>query len=93
METDSNFGAASSNGHSPAKRSAFSAKELADEALFAHWPALEQTLQSLPDSRPEEVKRARALLANPDYPPQQTLQILAQQLAVRLAAEIDSLPT
>jgi hypothetical protein len=93
METDSNFSAGHVNGDSPAKRSAPSSEVFSDEALFAHLPALEQTLQSLPDSRPEAVARARDLIADPDYPSQHKLQMLAQHLAVQLTDEIDSLPT
>jgi hypothetical protein len=93
MEMDSNFSAARGNEASSAKRSASASKALSDETSFAHWPALQQILQNLPDSRPEAVARARKLIADPDYPSQHTQQILARHLAIQLTAEIDPLPT
>jgi len=93
MEKNSNFSAVRGNGTFRARRSAPSSKELWDGAAFADWPALQQTLQDLPDSRPEAVARARQLIADPDYPSPHTQQILAEQLAIQLTAEIDLLPT
>ena len=61
--------------------------------MFDHWPYLQQTMQALPCSRPEAVLRAKMLLADPDYPPENHEEILARQLAVQLTAEIDPLPT
>jgi hypothetical protein len=93
MDTDSHFSAARANGASPARRSTRTTKVLSDGSLLTRWPALQQTLQHLPDSRPEAVERARNLIADPDYPSQHTRQALARHLAVQLAAETDSLPT
>src|SRR5271163_838484 len=93
MEKDSNFSAARGNGASSAKRSTRSLKALSDEMSSSPSPALQQSLQYLPDSRPEAVARARKLIADPDYPSQPTQQILARHLATQLTAEIDSLPT
>jgi len=92
MEKDSNFSAARGNGASSAKRSTRALKKLS-EKVPPNPHSLKQTLQELPDSRPEAVARARQLIADPDYPPQETQQILAQHLAIRLLAESDSLPT
>ena len=93
MDIDSHFNAARANGASSPRRSAPSFEALSDEECFAHWPALQETLRNLPDSRPEAVERARNLIADPDYPSPYTQEILARQLAVQLIAEIDPLPT
>jgi hypothetical protein len=59
----------------------------------AQWPALRQTLENVPDSRPEAVERARKLIADPNYPSQRTLLILARHLAQHLTDETDPFPT
>ncbi len=93
MDIDNHFSVGRVNGASPPRRSAPSFEALSDEECFANWPAWQETLQNLPDSRPEAVERARNLIADPDYPPQYAQEILARQLAVQLTAEIDPLPT
>jgi hypothetical protein len=93
MDIDCNFNAARANGASPARRSARTTKALSQEESFVDWPALQEGLQQQPDSRPEAVERARNLIADRDYPPPRMDQILAQQLAVQLTAEINSFPT
>jgi hypothetical protein len=93
METDSNFSAARAHGASPARRSTRATKVLSDGSLLTHWPALRQTLQNLPDSRPEAVARARKLIADPGYPPPHQQEILARQLAVQLTSENGPIPT
>jgi hypothetical protein len=93
MDTDSHFSAARDNGASPARRSPPAFEALLKGASSAHWPDLQQTLRHLPVARPEAVARARKLIADPDYPSQQTEEILARHLAVQLRAEINPLPT
>jgi len=84
METDSNFKVARSNGASAAKRFVPTAKADPEEKLLAKWPVLQQTLQSLPNTRPEAVARARQLIADPGYPPPEMLQSMAEQFALYL---------
>jgi hypothetical protein len=93
MDTDNNFSAARANRASPARCFTPAFDALLDDTSFAHWPDLQQALQNLPDARPEAVARARKLIADPDYPSQQTEEILARHLAVQLTAEINPLPT
>jgi hypothetical protein len=92
MEMDSNFSAARGNGASSAKRSARVFKDFSDETSFAQRPTLQDTLQNLPDSRPEAVARARQLIADPDYPSLRAQHILARHLAEQLTADIEPLP-
>jgi hypothetical protein len=93
MDNDSHFSAARANGASPARRSPRTTKVLSDGSLLTRWPALQQTLQNLPDSRPEAVARARQLIADPDFPSKHARRILARHLAIQLKAETDSLPS
>jgi hypothetical protein len=81
MDTDSNFKVARGTRAQPARRFVPSAKADAEEQLLAKWPVLQQTLQNLPAARPEAVERARQLIADPGYPPQEVIQGLAQQFA------------
>jgi hypothetical protein len=93
METDSNYKVGRSNGAAPARRFVPTAKANSEEQLLANWPVLQQKLQNLPDSRPEAVARAKQLIADPDYPPPEALEIMAQQLALRLTARPPSSPS
>ena len=92
MDNDKKFSAARANRASPARRSPPAFEALLNKASFAHWPDLRRDLQNLPEARPEAVARARKLIADPDYPSEQTEEILARRLAVGLKAEIDPPP-
>jgi hypothetical protein len=93
MDIDSNYNAARAGGASPARRSGRATKVLSDGSLLSQYPALQQTLNDLPASRPEAVARARKLIADPDYPPDYLEHILAQHLAVQLSSETGRLPS
>jgi hypothetical protein len=93
MDIDSHFSVTRANGASSARRLTSASGTFSDQEISAAWPGLQQALQGLPDSRPEAVERARRLIADPDYPPPDLQEILAQQLAVLLTSEIDPLPT
>lgn len=89
MKTDNDFEAPGENGAPPKRRSS-KAKELA-ERRAAEWPALEQILQELPDSRGAAVARARQLIADWRYPTDEETELLARRLAIQLTTENDPL--
>jgi hypothetical protein len=89
METDSKFKAARSSRGSAARRFVPSAKANSQEKLLAKWPVLQQTLQNLPDARPDAVARAKKLIADPGYPPPEIMESLAEKLAASLLAGDD----
>jgi len=93
MEKDSNFSAPRRNGASSAKRFAPTSKAFSGQSSSTHGKSLKESLQKLPDSRPEAVARAKRLIADPNYPPRRAQQILAKHLAVRLMDDLDSLPS
>jgi hypothetical protein len=93
MDIDSNFSAARASGTSPLRRTTRSTKVLTDGSIFTQLPALQQTLENLPESRPEAVLRAKELIADSEYPPDQTQQTLALHLAIQLTDENYSLPS
>jgi len=49
--------------------------------------ALEQALGSSPTSRPEMVERAKALIADPNYPSSDTLSAVSRLLASALTSD------
>ncbi len=63
-------------------KSAASAKQPVAEAdAFAGSAAVNSALRSAPDSRPEAVNRARALINDPSYPGPEILRNVSQLLA------------
>ena len=68
----------------PPNRPTPAAKPAAGAESFASSSALEETLRNLPDSRPEAVARAAALLTDPNYPSPDTLRQVANLLARNL---------
>ena len=92
MDTERKCSAARANGSSQARRSSHASNALSDAAAFVDWPALQQTLQDLPDSRPEAVARARRLIADADFPSEDSEEMLAELLAVQLTSGMDPLP-
>jgi 2,4-dienoyl-CoA reductase-like NADH-dependent reductase (Old Yellow Enzyme family) len=93
METEHNFSAARRKGASRATRADPAAKSISSATSTARLPELQKALRNLPDSRPDAVRRARKLIADPDYPPKRAQQALARHLAARLKDEIDPLPS
>lgn len=92
METDTNFKVPRSNGAAKTSRPARAAKPLPEDAPFAQWPDLKTSLEQTEDSRPEAVIYAKALIADTDYPSEETEEKLARHLAEQLSADIDPLP-
>jgi len=92
MDTENHFGAPRPKRTSSARRSPPALEALLHQASVSDWPALQHSLQSLPEARPEAVARARKLIADPDYPSPQEQKLLARRLAAQLRAEIDRPP-
>jgi hypothetical protein len=60
---------------------------LSDRVSLTNSSALEQALDSSPASRPEMVERAKALIADPNYPSSDTLSAVSRQLASALMSD------
>lgn len=58
-----------------------------DVVSLAGAEALNRSLQAAPDSRAEEVARAKDLIGQVDYPPRQTIQRISALLAINLGNE------
>lgn len=58
-----------------------------DAGAFQQSQALEQTLKSGSDIRPEKVAQARAVLSDVKYPPDALLDSIANLLAVHIKSE------
>jgi hypothetical protein len=61
-----------------------SASAAADESSFPASAALLDKLKNQPDVRPEQVARAKGLVADLKYPPDDVLDRIAVLLAIRL---------
>lgn len=59
-------------------------KAPSDVAAFDRAEALNQAIRTAPDTRPDEIARARALVADSKYPPRETIQSIANLLAIHL---------
>lgn len=60
-----------------------------DAAAFDRAEALNHALDATPGTRPEVVARARALVADSSYPPRETIQRIANLLALHLDADTE----
>lgn len=60
-----------------------------DSAAFEQAQALDQALQTTPTVRPEIVARARQLISNVKYPPDETIRQIAALLAMNLDGTSD----
>ena len=58
-----------------------------DRVSLTSSSALEQALDSAPASRPEMVERAKALIADPNYPSSAVLSAVSRQLAAGLTSD------
>jgi hypothetical protein len=83
MEINTNISAGGINGPIPPRQPA-KAKEAADGVSFGNSAALDGALQNVPGSRPEEVDRARNLIGDVNYPPQETIKKISTLLAIHL---------
>lgn len=68
--------------HQPVKRPAVTAA--GDPAPFAAAQGLDRSVRELPLVRPEQVERARSLVADVKYPPQEMLNRIANLLALHM---------
>jgi hypothetical protein len=48
---------------------------------------LEKSLHDTPDSRPEAVEKARQLINDVQYPPQETIKKISHLLAIKLKSD------
>ncbi len=81
MEVNTNLGMSGVGGPVPPKRTTRTAGKAPEAASFANSTALEKALKSTPDSRPEAVARARALINDAAYPSPETLKKISTLLA------------
>lgn len=58
-----------------------------DQAVFRGAAELNQALHGTPDNRAAVVERAKALAADPSYPPLETINRIANLLALHLSDE------
>ena len=87
MEVNTDFSAGAVGGISPQRPSAPAAKSAAASDSFASSNALERAVRNLPASRPEAAAQARALAADPNYPPPGALRQISLLLADHLTRE------
>ncbi len=74
--------AATGAGQSVARRTA--APAVPAEASFERAAVLESSLKEIPLVRPEKVEHARSLVADVKYPPEETLDRIANLLALHM---------
>jgi hypothetical protein len=60
-----------------------------DTAAFASTTAINSALNGTPETRPDAVERAKALIADPQYPGSAVLGHISQLLAARLGGDGD----
>jgi len=85
MEIQSNFNASGLTGRIASRQAAPAAAETA-WLSFQESQALERSLETAPETRAEEVARARQLIAHADYPP----QVMIEKISLLLAVQMDS---
>lgn len=59
------------------------------QVSFAESDSLDQSLTKIPDVRTEEISRARALVADPSYPPRETIRRLSNLLALEMVGRTE----
>ena len=87
MEVNTSFSAGGVGGITPQRPFALAAKTAAAPDSFASSNALGRAVRNLPASRPDAVAQARALAADPNYPPPETLRQISRLLAEHLTPE------
>ena len=87
MEINTNLSTTGVNGTATPQRSAPAPTMLSDRVSLTNSSALEQALDSAPASRPEMVDRAKALIADPNYPSSAVLSAVSRQLAAGLTSD------
>ena len=86
MRINSNLNSGGVDGTVAPKRPAPTAPAAADPASFAAANALDNSMQTEPDSRPEAVDRAQALVRDASYPPPEVLGSVADLLAKNITS-------
>lgn len=66
------------------KRSAIPSRANTDGASFDKSAALNRSLADIPDVRPDRVSRAKQLIADVNYPPQEAIKKISDLLAMKL---------
>ena len=61
-----------------------------DSVAFDQVGALDQGLKATPEARPEQVARAKSLIADPDYPSRAVMGRVAELLASKIVGSPDS---
>jgi len=87
MEVNTSFSTGGVGGITPQKPYTPAARTAAAPNPFASSNALESAVQNLPPSRPDAVARARELIADPNYPPADTLRQISSLLAEHLTSD------
>jgi hypothetical protein len=87
MEINTNLSTTGVNGAATPPRSTPASTMLSDRVTLTNSSALEQSLANSPASRPEMVERAKALIADPNYPSSDTLSAVSRQLASVLMSD------
>jgi hypothetical protein len=87
MEINTNLSTNGVNGTATAPRSTPAPDMPTDRVSLTSSSALEQAMDSAPASRPEMVDRAKALIADPNYPSSAVLSAVSRQLAAGLTAD------
>jgi hypothetical protein len=87
MEINTNLSTTGVNGAATPLRSTPATTMLSDHVSLTNSSALEQALANSPASRPELVERARAMIADPNYPSSDTLSAVSRQLASALLSD------
>jgi len=84
MKDKTNLSTTGANGAATPPRSGPAPIMLPDGDFLAILQAWEKELENSPASRPEMVARAKALIANPDYPSAGILSAVSRRLASAL---------
>lgn len=69
------------------RRPRVSSRTVTDGATFDRSAALDRSLADTPDVRQAEVQRARGLIQDQSYPPQEAISKIARLLAMKLSRE------
>ena len=85
MEINSNLKAEPLGGRMPPVRSSAAVSQ-ANNALFDGAAKLEMGLKETPAVRPDVVARARELISDPSYPPQEMVRKISLLLAMHMEA-------
>jgi hypothetical protein len=89
MKVNMNVNPVSVDGPTSPKRPAPAPQAALEQTAFAGSTAINNALQATPDSRSEAVERARALIADPNYPGPGVLRQVSNLLAGKLGGDSD----